>query len=339
MKQPFTDRETIRAYPLKGLLRGPSGLVLPPAQAYLSQNSVHGEQMVQRMQGCYRLYTALNPSNGRLIFDGTNNRRVEFPDIAAYDLGLKWAIPFQARLPAGAPGGTQYLFTRDCSPVTAGKKTFAISVGTTRQLGFEMNLSDGTSTPLAPVPASAVAASAVFTGVVVRNGATLSMYLDGDPTPVITRTDLSTGLKNFAGAQKAIVGLNSNDNGVANFTGLFSGDIGWVAILQDWTSIADLLAWTTAGPYADPLDPRVVLLASFGYSDESGTVAKDRSYLQNDGELKPAGLEPTRGAWLGTPPIPTQWMGVFGNPVTGLLQNCAWVAGQLLVSPVAPGAV
>jgi hypothetical protein len=336
MKQPFTDQQTVQAYPVKGMLRGPSGLVLPPNIAYLSQDADHRQGMVERRKGCYRVYNAPDPANGRLFFDGTNNRRVEFPDISAYDLGTKWAIIVQGRIPA-APGGTQYLFTRDVTPVSAGKKTFGLSISTTRRLGFEMNLSDGTSTPLAAAAASAVVDNAVFTGVVYRSGATLALHLDGNPTPAITRSDLSASLSNIAGAQKAIVGLNSNDNGVANFTGLFVGDIGWVAILQDFTSVADLLKWSTAGPYADSLDPRVVLLASFAYSDEGATEAKDRSYLHNDGTLLPVGLEPTRLAWLGIPVIPTQWMGTFGKPATGSLQNCAWVAGRFLASTVRPG--
>lgn len=337
MRQPFTDRRTIRGYPLTGITRAASGLILPAGCANLSQDTEHGEGVVDRRDGCYRIYTPSNPAGGALVFDGTNNRRVTFPDIAAYDLGTKWGIIVQAKLPAGAPGGTQYMFTRDCSPVTAGKKTWAFSVSTTRRLGFEMNLSDGTSTPLAAAAGSAVAALTTFTAVVARDGATLSMYLDGGPTPVLTRTDLSPLLANFAGAQKAIVGLNSNDNGVANFTGLFDGTIGWVGIWQDYPDVESLLKWSTAGPFADPLDKRIILYASFGYSDETGTVAKDRSYMGNDGTLLPAGLEPTRGSWLGVPPIPTQWAGVFGKPNTGLLQNCLWQAGRFLVAPVRPG--
>lgn len=336
MKRPFTDRQTIRAYPLKGLLRGPSDLVIPPSQAFLSQDAVHGTAIVKRRGGAYPIYEAENPDNGRLIFDGTNDRRVEFPDIGAYDLGVKWAIVVgNFRIPS-APGGTQYLFTRDVTPAAAGRKTFAVSISDTRRMGFEMNENDGTSTPLAPAAASAITDNSVNTLVVYRDLGLLAMHLNGDPNPAVTRGDLDPGQPNAVGAQKAIVGLNSNDDGVADFTGLFNGDIGWVAIWQDYTSIADLLAWSTAGPYADPLDPRIVLLASFGYDDESGTVAKDRSYLRNDGTLIGS---PSRGAWLGLPPIPTQALGVFGNPQTGLKQNYMWSAGRLLVSPVAPGRV
>lgn len=314
---------------IRGMVRQASALVLPPQVLYLAQNLRLRSGLARRRPGAVVLYRAAAPANGSLEFTGANDKRVEFPDVSQYDLGTKWAVLVWAKT-AGVPGGTQYLFGRDVTPTSAGEKTWAVSINASLQLGFEMWNSAGTATPLTAAAASLVTASTWFTVLIVRDGATLSMYVNGNPTPVLTRTDLNASLSNRAGATAAFVGLNSNDDGVANFTGLFNGSIALVALFTEYKSVTDLLQYTAFQKYPDPRDPTCILYAPFCYSKEAGTTAIDWSLVGNDGTLD-GGTPPARGAdHLGEPTNRVQGVTYFGNAQTGLLKNVALIGGNFL---------
>lgn len=310
------------------MLRRPSSLILPPETAFLSQDMRAGAGIQERRPGSVRLLGIPGYATAGLTFDGTTGKYVTFPDHAVYDLGTKWALCVHAKT-TGTPGGTQYLLSRDVTPVSAGKRTFGIYINSSRQLGFESDLSDGTAADLTASSASVVAAATKFTALVVRDGTSLSMYLDGNPTAVLTAT-VSASLTQIAGAQPAMVGQNYDGSTRAN---AFDGVIGWVGGFRDFASAAQLIKYTTFQPYPDAKDPRVFLWAGFTYSIEgTGTTAYDLSTVANNGTITGG---PVRAASLDEAPVvKVQTVFTFKNPVTGAIQNCAVVAGDLYASTV-----
>lgn len=333
MAGDFIESElTIEVRDLLGMDRQVVESKLPPSLARLMQNARRKDLAVRRRAGSVILLSAAQPTYGALQFDGTNNRRVEFPDHADYDLGTKWALIVMAKT-TGTPGGTQYLASRDVTPTHAGKKTMALSINNQRRLGFEMNDSAGTSFPLAAAAASVVGSAVAWTAVIYRDGATLAMHLDGSPAAALSRTDLDATLSNIAGVEKFIVGLNSNDNAVANFTGLFDGSIAFVGLMRDFVDVPTILQWTTMEKCPDPRDPRWILYAPFSYDAETGTVAKDWSLNANTGALKPAGLEPTRVTGFFQTPMPVQVLSTFETS-GGAIYNVVMLGGAVYCVPV-----
>lgn len=321
--------------PLRGMVRQGADIALPPTIARLLKNARTKDMVIRRREGAHLHRVADAIQYGALYFDGTSDRRVTFPDSEVLDLKTKWGIHVYAKTD-GTPGADQYLFTRDVNPTSAGKKTFALGITSQRRLFFEMDTSDGTARDLAAAAGSLVAADTGFSALIVRDGVDLSLHLDGNPTPALSRADLSATLNNIAGTQKAIVGLNSNDNGVANFTNLFKGTIAVVTIFLDYTDVETLLRYTSKMKYPDPQDARVGLYAPFTYEvEQAGTVAYDWSTYRNHGTIVGA---PTRVADIVQPAVRGQVLTSFEDPDTGLLQNLYLIAGVLYVETVRPGA-
>lgn len=323
LTQKTLQTETVGARNLRGMMRQGSKIVLPRNVAREAKNVRFLDGLVRRRLGGIILGTAAAPANGALRFDGGSDRRVEFPYIAPYDLGTKWAIIVHAKT-TGTPGATQYLLSKDVTPDHAGQKTFALGINSSRQLLFEMNTSDGTSRGLAGAAGTVVAAATFFSAIVLRDGANLYLHILGAPTAAASRADLGATLSNQSGDQDIMVGLNSNDNGVANFTNEFDGDISFVCIMRDWTSVADVLKYATYQKYPDPMDPRVILHAPFAYDAESGTVAKDWSSFRNDGTLV---ASPTRVSDISTPLNRVQALTVCEDPTTGTIDNISVIGG------------
>lgn len=306
----------------RGMLRRPSSLLLPPEVAYLAQNVRFGAGLVERRPGAIRLLSVSQYATGALVGDGTTGKYVQVPDNAVLDLGVKWAIAFKFKT-TGTPGGTQYLYSRDVTPTTAGKKTFALSVSSTLRVGFECFVG-GTAYPLTPDANSAISAATKVAVLIVRNGATLSMYLNGSSTPAITRTDLPATTVCNAGAE-ALYFMQNYDG--TTRTGAFDGTIGDFELFRDFASVAQLLKYTTYQPYPDAKDPRVSLYFAWSYSIEAaGAVAYDLSQTGDNGTIVGA---PSRAASIAEAPITkVQALFTFKDPTTGVVKVGALVGGD-----------
>lgn len=327
--EPTTRKGDLGFRNPRGMLRRPSSLILPPDVAYLSQDMRHGAGIAERRPGAVRLLGIGAPALGSLAFDGTTGMYVTYADNAVYDLGTKWAIVVHAKT-TGTPGGTQYLISRDVTPVSAGDKTFALSINSSLRLGFEMEDSAATSFPLTASAASVVTAATKFTALVYRDGATLAMHLNGSPTAALSRTDLVATNSNIAGAQPVLLAQNYDGS---SRTGAFDGTIGFVAIFRDFASLAQLLKYTTFQTYPDPKDPRVALWSAFTYSiEQSGSFAYDLSTVANNGTITGS---PTRAAAITeAPALKVQAAFPFSDPQTGVVKNVALVGGDLYHSTV-----
>lgn len=327
----FGDGNVLSARGLRGMLRTASIVLLPAQIARTAYNVRFKQGLVKRRLGAVCRGTAPAQAQGSIVFDGVTTQYITVPDNAVYDLGTKWAIVLWVK--SNGVAAVQYILSRDVTPTSAGKKTFAVYQDANRRLGFEMHDSAGTSFTLAPSAATDISDGLLHAVVIARDGATLSMYMDGDPTPKVTRTDLVAANSNIAGATKIGIGLTSNDNYVANFTNKFAGSVGMVMIFRFYTTVADILRWTTYRKYPNPKDPHVALALFFNYTKETGTTAKDWSLLENDGTLVGA---PVRGAELGVPTLRVQHVSPYMTN-TGLSQNLAFIGGDLYVTGVRTG--
>lgn len=310
------------------MLRRPSSLTLPPEVAYLAQNVRFADGLVSRRPGAVRLLGVTAYATGALVGDGTTGKYVQVPDNAVLDLGTKWAIAFKFKT-NGTPGGTQYLYSRDVTPTTAGKKTFALSISSALRVGFECSIG-GTDYPLAPSGSTAILASTKVTVLIVRDGATLSMYLDGASSAVASRSDLPATTVNNAGAEPLY--FMQNYDGTTR-TGAFNGTIGDFQLFRDFASVAQLLKYTTYQPYPDAKDPRVSLYFAWSYSIEgAGAVAYDLSRTADNGTIVGS---PTRAASIAEAPLnKVQALFTFKDPISGVVKVGALVGGDLYAASI-----
>lgn len=310
-----------------GMLRRPSPLILPSHVAFLSENMRHKDELGRRRKGAILLghYAA---TNGSIQMDGTTAKYVTFPDHLLYDVDTKWAILGHLTCD-GAPASSGYFLSRD---VGGGYSTFNVYVNSARKVIAEMYDSANAQTTLTGTTIHALGAAISFA--FVRNGTSLALYINGNPTAEATATVSS--LSNKAGATKIGLGLTSNDNFASNFTSPLNGKIGFVAIALDWTSVADLLRYSTGMKYANPRDPRFILAAYFSYTKETGAVAKDWSRVANHGTITGS---PTRATAAALPPAPSvvQYLAPFYKRSTDELQNIAFIAGDFFKNIVRKG--
>ena len=304
----------------RGMLRGPSSLLLPPNVARLAQNVRFNEGLVQRRPGAVRLLGISAYASGALTFPGNTGTYVTIPDNAVLDLGVKWAIAIHFKT-TGTPGGTQYIYSRDVTPTTAGKKTFALTVSSSLQLGFQCFVG-GTDYSLAPAAGTTIPAATKVTILVVRNGATLTMYLNG--SSIATRSDLPATTVNNAGVEALYIAQNYDGT---TRTGAFDGTIGWFGVFRDYASVAQLIKYTTYQPYPNAKDPRVSLYFAWSYSIEgTGTTVYDLSTTGNNGTITGA---PPRPASIAEAPITkVQALFTFKDPTTGVVKVGALVGGD-----------
>ena len=325
---PTTQKGEIEVKGLRGMLRGPSNLVLPPEVAYLAENLDLTQGIAARRAGAVRLLGKTLTGFMGISFSNTTAEYISFPDAAPYDLGTKWAIAVHGKT-TGTPGATQYLYSRDVTPTTAGKKTFALSIDTSRQLGVEVYVG-GTNYALTASGGTVVGSATKFAALLVRDAASLALYLNGSSTAVASRADLPATTVTQPGAEAIYLGQNYDGS---SRTGPFAGTIGWFGICQDFASVAQLLKYTTYQQYPDPKDPRWILWAGFGYTiEQSGAVAYDLSYLANNGTIVGS---PARVAAITEVPVQrVQALFRFQNPATGDLQNVCLIGGDLYYANV-----
>ena len=329
---PTTQKIEVEVKDLRGMLRGPSNLVIPNNLAYLAENIDFSQGVAARRPGAVRLLGQAFSGNGAVTFSGTTAVYASFPDSPSYDLGTKWAVAIHFKT-TGTPGGTQYVASRDVTPTTAGKKTFALSIDSSRQMGVEVYIG-GTLYALTASGDSVVTAATKYTALIVREGAALSLYLDklaanGTVAPQLTRSDLPATTVTQPGAEALFLGQNYDGT---TRSGPFDGTIGWIGMFQDFASVAQLRKFCTFQQYPDPKDPRCILWAGFGYSMEgSSATIYDHSYLANNGTAVGIG----RVASITDAPIQkVQALFTFRNPVDGALQNCAIVGGDMYFANV-----
>lgn len=312
----------------RGMLRRPSSLILPPEVAYLAQNVRFGPGIAERRPGAVRLLGVTPYATASLVFDGTTGKYVQIPDNAVLDLGTKWAIAVHFKT-TGTPGGTQYVYSRDVTPTTAGKKTFSLYVNSSLRVGFDCYIG-GTNYPLTAAAESAISGATKVTVLIVRNGASLAMYLNGGSSAVLSRSDLPATTVCNAGAEALYIAQNYDGS---SRTGAFDGTIGWFGLFRDYASVAQLRKYTTYQPYPDAKDPRVALYFAWSYSIEAaGATAYDLSTTGNNGTIVGS---PTRAASIAEAPInKVQALFTFKDPLTGVVKVGALVGGDLYSASV-----
>lgn len=321
---PTTQKVEINVQDLRGMLRGPSNLVIPNNVAYLAENIDFSQGIAARRAGAVRLLGVTYSGNMAVTFNGTTANYITFPDTDAYDLQTKWAVAIQFKV-AVTGSSEQFLISRDVTPTTAGAKTFAIS-----RNGNDVFASTWVNgTRYALTISGSLIINKNCAALLLRDGAALSLYLDGGLEAGAigsdTRSDLPATTVTQPGA--AAIHVGQNYDGTTR-SGPFVGTIGWIGVFQDYASLAQLQKYTTYQQYPDPKDPRCILWAGFGYSiEQSGTTVYDLSYLANHGTI--AGSVGRTTKVTDIPLQKVQALFSFRNPVTGVLQNCALIGGTL----------